>query len=171
MTTRRAFFASVTAAVLAAPAVARAKGEDRGLLELLVAYSGTVVFAYGQALQAAPLSRAEHATLVKFAADVGEMDDALRQALVREGGKPVPRRPLTPVPPADRAGTSAYVSYIVRNEEILVSGWYAGLQKLADPHLVEGAVAYMAAGGRRLVVIRKLAGLPLLPRAFENGAS
>ena len=30
-------------------------------------------------------------------------------------------------------------------------------------------VAFMAAGGRRLVVLRELAGLPLVPRSFESG--
>jgi hypothetical protein len=168
--TRRALLASAAAA-LALPATARAKGEDKGLLELLVGYSGGVIFAYDQALRHARLSRSDRATLARLLNDAGETDESLRHALVDAGGSPAPRRPASPAPPGSDVTRETYLRYVVRSEELLASGWYAALQKLADTHVLEGAVAFMATGGRRLVEVRHLTGLPLLPRAFEIGAS
>jgi hypothetical protein len=174
LTTRRELLAAGAAAALAVPAAARADtGEDRGLLEVLVRYGEALVFSYELALHNAPLQRRDKETLTKLRDQVVQADDAVRAALRRTGGTAPPRRPpaFAQLPPriARKADRAAYLKHIVRNEEGLVSGWYASLQKLADLKLVEAAAAFMAAGGRRLVVVRNMAGLPLLPRAFENG--
>src|SRR3954451_7323968 len=174
MTTRRELFVAAAGAALAVPAVARAStAEDRGLLEVLVRYGEVLVFSYELALHSAPLSGRQKETIGALRDQALQADDALRAALTRTGGTPPPRRPpaFAQLPPeiAGKAGVPAYVSYIVKNEEGLVSGIYATIQKLGDPHLVDGAVAFMAAGGRRLVVLRNIAAKPLLPRAFEDG--
>ena len=142
--------------------------QDRGLLELLVGYSTGVVFAYQQALVDASLPSADRPVLERYRAAALEMDGALRRALTQAGGTPPPRP--APRAPASKTPGTVEVQALIREEEALISGWYAALQKLADMHLVAGAAAYMAAGGRRLVVLRRIAGQPLLPGAFETGA-
>ena len=96
---------------------------------------------------------------------------ALRRALVRNGGTPPPRAESARVAQPPPGGRITYLRYLVQAEEAMASGWYQTLQKLDDRRLLEGAAAQMAAGGRRLVPLRDLAGLPLLPKAFEIGAS
>jgi hypothetical protein len=156
----------------ATPAAAIA-GNDRGLLEVLVAYQDAVVFAYELTLRSAPLAGGDKARLEPLRDEVRQEDELLRKALKDAGGRLPPARPLmfATLPPdlarqADRAG---YVRLIAGSEEGAVKGWYAALQTLADPRLITGGVAFMAAGGRRLVVLRSLAGDPLLPHAFETG--
>jgi hypothetical protein len=126
-------------------------------------------------LHSAPLSPRQKQSVTQLSQQAFQTDDALRSALERTGGTPPPHRPpqFATLPPeiAHKAGTAAYLRYVVGNEEGLVSGFYATLQQLGDPHLVAGSTAFMAASGRRLVILRNLAGLPLLPRAFENGGS
>jgi hypothetical protein len=58
---------------------------------------------------------------------------------------------------------------LITAEELAVGGYYAALQSLNDARHVRGCAAFMAQAGRHLVVLRQLAGRPLLPRAFETG--
>jgi hypothetical protein len=178
ITTRRGLIGAAAASALAQPAAALAAGTagsagDRGLLEVLVRYGEVVVFSYELALHSAPLRGRDRATLRTLSNLATLEDDAIRLALKRNGGFAPPRRPVefAKLPPqiAHKAGRDAYLRYVVRNEEGLVSGWYATVQKFTDVKLVEGAAKFMADGGRRLVLVRRMAGLPLLPRAFETG--
>ena len=164
MTTRRQLLGSASTAIaLALPRHARAAAnQDKDLLELLTAYTSAVVVAYEQA----PPGR----SLGRFKADVTQMDDALRQTVAKRGGSPPPRRPAGAPSRPGGVSRAEYLRHVVASEEALESAWFAALQKLADRRVLEGAIAYMAAGGRRLVVLRELAGLPLLPRAFETGS-
>ena len=170
---RRAFLASGLAAMAAPAAVRAATPEDRGLLEVLGGYSALVVFSYELALHNAPLQSAQKEQVKKLSGQALATDDALRSALRRAGGTPIPRRPpiFTQLPPeiARKADAPAYVRYVVDKEQGLVNGFYATVEQLADPGLVSGACTFMAAAGRRLVALRDIAGLPLLPRAFETG--
>ena len=173
-TTRRQLLMAGAASAIGLPAAARADtGADRGLLEVMARYTAVVVFSYDLALHSAPLRGGDRAMLTKLRAVAEEEDNAVRAALTRTGGTPPPPRPATfsQLPPeiARKADRAAYLRYVITNEEGAVTGWYAVIQQLADATLVKGAATYMAAGGRRLVVLRNLAGEPLLPRAFETG--
>jgi hypothetical protein len=100
---------------------------------------------------------------------------ALRKALVEKGGTPPPQKPIASatLPPeaARKADRRGYLNAIVDAEEATAGGYYAALQALADKQLVRDTCAFMAAGGRRLVMLRNLAGDALLPRAFESGGA
>ena len=146
-------------------------GQDRGLLDLLALYSGGVVYAYDQVLLHAPLEPGDRPTLRRLRADAAQNDAALRRALVRKGGTPPSRAESVQVAQPPPGGRASYLRYLLQTEEVMAAGWYQALQKLDDRGLLEGAAAQMAAGGRRLVPLRNLAGLPLLPKAFETGAS
>lgn len=175
MTTRRQAIGAAAAALATAAALpepALAKGEDTGLLELMVNYQQGVVFAYDVALLRAPLSGVERTTMTRFRGEAEQAANALRTALTNNGGKP-PQRPVSPATLAPRliqqAGPHGYVRAIRRAEDNTISGWYVCLQQFRDPRLIAGAAAFMAAAGRRLVTLRRLAEEPLLPRAFETG--
>jgi hypothetical protein len=60
---------------------------------------------------------------------------------------------------------------LIAAEEALVAGCYSALQDLKQERHLKGCAAFMADAGRRLVALRKLAGDPLLPRAFETGGA
>jgi hypothetical protein len=176
VTTRRQLLvAGLAAAAGGRPVPARAASDeanaDRTLLDQLVVFSGAVLYAYDQVLAHAPLRAGERPVLTRLREQAAQSDAAVRQALRRKGGTAPPRSEAAQVskpPPGSRA---AQLRYLVQNEEGMTANWYTALQKLHDRHLIAGVAAYMAAGGRRLVVLRNLAGLPLLPRAFETGGS
>jgi hypothetical protein len=175
VTTRRQALAGAVAATLAlraAPA-ARAAGDDTALLEALFAYQQEVVFAYELALDSGPLRASDKPALTKLRDEAAQEAAVLRKAVVAGGGTPVAPRPTgsAQLPPAvahasDRRG---YLRYIITSEEAAVNGFYVALQALVTERLVRGAAAFMGQGGRRLVVLRDLAGDPLVPRAFETG--
>jgi hypothetical protein len=177
MTTRRqalagALCAGAGALALRVPA-ARAAGNDTALLEALLAYQQEAVFAYELALRSGPLRGRDREVLGNQRDQAAEAAVALRKAVVRSGGTPIaPRPPSTAQLPPEVARESdrrGYLHYIVSTEEAAVNGFYVALQALEEKKLVRGAAAFMAQGGRRLVVVRDLAGDPLLPRAFETG--
>lgn len=166
--------AAVALAALAARAEpSAAKGEDTGLLELMVGYQHTVVFQYHVVLRNARLTGHERATLTRFRGEAEQAAAALRGALVENGGRAAqPPRAADAKLPADvlhKTTRERLLRQLVRSEENAASGWYACLQQLRGPRLLGGSAAFMAAGGRRLVVLRDLAGVPLLPHAFESG--
>jgi hypothetical protein len=166
MTTRRELLAATAATAVATASPARAavtNGTDEAIVKLLVAFAHEVVVAYRQALGAASLRPGDRVTLTRLAAQASEMEAALQ----RVGGGSAPVSP-SPRPSSARTRDD-HLRAVVQQEETLTTAWYRALQRLAERNLIEGAVAYMAAGGRRLVVLRELAGLPLLPRAFETG--
>jgi len=95
----------------------------------------------------------------------------LRRALEQDGGTPSPPPdPATAPPPADPS-RRGYLRDVIGAEDASIQGYYAALQNLRDQRHLAGAAAFMAQAGRRLVVLRKLAGEPLLPRAFETGVT
>jgi hypothetical protein len=164
----------VAAAALALrPAPASAKGEDKGLLEVMVAYQQAVVFAYEVALRNAPLDARERATLRGFRDEAETAAAALRRALTDNGGTPPAQRSLAfaKLPPklARQAGRDGLIRSIGKAEDNAMSGWFVGLQKFTEPRLLTGSAALMKAAGRRLVTLRDSTGEPPLPRAFETG--
>lgn len=172
MKTRRQ---ALGAAALAAGAMALrpeqslAKGEDPGLLELMVGYQQAVVFAYDVALRRGGLSADGQRALARFRAEAEQAAAALRKTLTDNGGS----APQPPVIPSGRllrqAGAHALLLGILRAEDNATSGWYVCVQRFVEPRLIAGAAGFMAAAGRRLVTLRGLAGEALLPRAFETG--
>jgi hypothetical protein len=144
--------------------------DDSGPLSALVAYEQEVVFGYDQALAKAPLTTSDRLTLRGFRADAQTAAAALRRALEQIGGtspaRPDPR--LAP-PPADPS-RRGWMRAVVTAEENSVQAYYTALQQLSGDRHLAGSAAFMAAAGRRLVVLRDRAGEPLLPRAFETGA-
>jgi hypothetical protein len=179
MTTRREALARGAAAAAAlalraAPA-AQAADSDNGPLEVLTAYQDEVVFLYDVALQSGRLEGRDRSVLGNLRDEAATAAAALRKVLVANGGTPPPRKPtgLATLPPevARQSDRRGYLNAIVNAEEATVGGYYAALQALADKRLVRDTTAFMAQGGRRLVLLRKLAGEPLLPRAFETGTA
>jgi hypothetical protein len=179
VTTRRQALAGAAAAVagvaLRPAPPARAAGNDKGLLEVLVAYQQEVVFRYEVALQSGPFDGRDRGALKKLRDQAATAAAALRKALVENGGTPPPEKPIAfaKLPPevARKSDRHGYLRAVVTAEEGVVSGFYVALQALVDERLVRGTAAFMAEGGRRLVLLRDLAGDPLLPRAFETGGA
>ena len=171
MTTRRQALAAAPlvalGAVLPTPATARTSSDDRSVLALLVIFAGEVVLAYRDALANAHWPAREHEQLMQLSAQAGQMDGALRHALTQAGGTPSPEWALPYAKVS--GGRDAHLRSIVAQEESLTNAWYRAIQRFDERKLIEGSVAFMAAGGRRLVVLRELAGLPLVPRSFESG--
>ena len=169
MITRREALAVALAGIAARPASARAA--DRGPLSALVAYQQEVVFGYEVTLRKAPLGDRDRGSLEHLRGDAEQAAAALRKTLVAEGGKPsAPPDPATAPPPAD-PNLPGYLRDVIRAEEAAVAGYYTALQAMTDERHLRGSAAFMAQAGRRLVVLRKLAGEPLLPRAFETGVA
>jgi hypothetical protein len=169
MTTRRQALAGAVAGALALRApVANAAGTDTPFLEALFAYQRAAVFAYDEALRSGAIDRGDRATLAGLRDQAAEAAAALRAAVVRNGGKPLAPPSTAPGPASGRAEE---LGAILAAEEAAVTGFYVSLQALADLKLVRGVAAFMAQAGRRLVVVRDLAGDPMLPRAFETGGA
>jgi hypothetical protein len=179
MTTRRQALAGAAAGAVAlalrAAPPAHAAGNDKRLLEVLVAYQQEVGFRYGMALQSGPLDGHDRSVLGGFRDQASATAAALRKALVENGGTPPAQKPMAsaklPPEPALESDRRGYLNAIVTAEERTVGGFYVALQALVDERLVRGTAAFMAQGGRRLVTLRELAGDPLLPRAFETGGA
>jgi len=123
------------------------------------------------ALARAPLSQTERATLTGFGRQAAQAAAALAAALKSEGGTPGPAPdPATAPQPAD-ATPRGFAQNLIAAEEAAVAGFYDGMQALQDERHLSGTAALMAQAGRRLVVLRELAGAPLLPRNFETGGA
>jgi hypothetical protein len=169
-TRREALAGAAVAAVAARVPAAQAAGNTTGVFTLLVAYQQEVQLAYDLALRDPPLSAQQRKTLQELRDQAALVAEALRSVVAQSGGDPVPGRSLasvkTPVPtPALRE----FLRNIVKTEEAVIAGYYGALQSIASAHRLRGIAAFMAQAGRRLVVVRELAGDPLLPRAFETG--
>lgn len=175
MTTRRqALIAAAAGALYLRAPAARAADPDKVPLEALLAYQRQVVSAYELALRSAPLKPADGPILTRQRDQAAEAAEALRKAVVRSGGTPVGQpAPSAELPPqvAREPGGRAYLAYIVAAEEAAVNGFYVALQSLTEARVMRGVAAFMAQGGRRLVVVRNMAGEPLVPRAFETGVA
>jgi hypothetical protein len=171
MITRRQVVASAAAAVAAHPARALAATTDRGPLSGLVAYQQQVAFGYEIALRDGPFDARERQTLRRFHADAEQAVAALRKALEDEGGNPPPPPDPATAPPPSGPGKHGYLADLITAEEMATAAYYAALQTLENERHLSGAAAFMAQTGRHLVVLRNLAGKPLLPRAFESGGA
>jgi hypothetical protein len=144
---------------------------DRAPLAALVAYQQEVVFGYTIALRQAPLERTDHSTLRRFLRDSEQAAATLRTALEGEGGKAAQAPDPTKAPPPSAPTRAGYLSDLITAEDSLVASYYAALQSLDETRHVQGAAAFMAQAGRRLVILRHLAGRELLPRTFETGGA
>jgi hypothetical protein len=171
MITRRQALAIAAAGAVARPAIAFAAGTDRGPLAALVAYQQEVVFGYEVALQEAPLRRTDRDALDGFRRESLQAAAALRKALQDEGGKPPPPPDPATAPPPGDPSRRGYLRDLITAEELAVGSYYTAMQSLEDARHLQGSAAFMAQAGRRLVVLRELAGDPLLPHAFETGTA
>lgn len=144
---------------------------DRGPLEGLVAYQQEVAFGYTVALGQGPFDSNERSTLRGFLSDAEQAVAALRRALEGEGGKPTPAPDANNPPPPSAPGRAGYLADLITAEDSLVAGYYVAMQSLSQERYLRGAAAFMAQAGRRLVVLRQLAGRELLPRSFETGGA
>ena len=169
--TRREAFAAAVVALTAHPATAFAADTERGPLAGLVAFQQAVAAEYAAALAKAPLAPGDRATLGRFRGEAGEAAAALRHALVDADGKPPAAADPAAIPPPPDPTRAAWLAAIIGAEQASVAACYAALQGLEDERHLRAATAFMAQAGRRLVVLRGLAGKPLLPRAFETGTS
>jgi hypothetical protein len=169
MTTRRQIVGAAAVALLRPSQALAATHPDRGPLEALVAYQQEVVFGYDVTLAKAPLHGRDRSVLERFRGEGVQAVTALRSALKQEGGTPPPPPDPAIAPrPADPS-RRGYIRDVVAAEEAAVARYYAALHELVGPRHLAGSAAFMAQSGRRLVVLRQLAGAPLLPRAFETG--
>jgi hypothetical protein len=171
-TRRRALTGAAAVALGLRASGAQAADPDKVRLEALLAYQQQVVFAYELALRSAPLTPADRSVLARQRDQAAEAAAALRKTVVRTGGTPIAPPPSSaPAPPevAQEPGRRGHLRYIIATEEAAVNGFYVALQGLAAIRVVRAVSAFMAQGGRRLVIVRNLAGDPLLPRAFETG--
>jgi hypothetical protein len=150
---------------------AAAAAADRTVLSALVAFQQVVVYGYQNTLAKAPLTPAQRPPLQRFERETEVAAAALRAALRRAGGTPTPApNPATAPPPADPSARG-YLRDVITAEEDAVQSYYQAFQSLTDKRHIQGSAAFMAAAGRRLVELRKMAGEPLLPRAFETGGA
>jgi hypothetical protein len=170
VTTRRQVLVGAAAGALGVRVpVAQAADSDKTVLEALLAYQQQVVLAYDVAVRGAPLKPADRRVLARQRDQAAAVAAALRKAVVRSGGTPIAPADLPPQPAQDPS-RSAYLRYIVAAEDAAMNGFYVALQTVAGARVVQGVAAFMAHGGRRLVIVRKIAGDKLVPRAFETGA-
>jgi hypothetical protein len=109
--------------------------------------------------------------VTRFERDAAQAATALRSALKAQGGTPTPAPDPATAPPQARPGLHGFVTDLIAVEEAAVASLYDAMQTLQDPRHLSGSAAFMAQAGRRLVVLRSLAGQPLLPRNFETGAA
>lgn len=144
---------------------------DAATLTAMVAYAQEVVFGYQVTLAKAPLTKDERATLQRFGAQASADADVLRAALQKAGGTAPARPDPNTAPPPKNPSLNGFLSDVITVEEASVARCYEALQELSDPHYFKGTAAIMAQGGRRLVVLRKMTGRQLLPRAFETGGA
>jgi hypothetical protein len=170
--TRRQALAAATVALATHSPLARADtGSDAETLTALVAYAQEVVFGYDVTLARAPLAKTDRMTLQRFRRDAASSVAALRSALVQAGGTPpVPPDPRTAPPPSSPT-RRGYLEDVITAESALVARYYTAFQELTGQRHITGSAAFMAAAGRRLVVLRHLVGDPLLPRSFETGSA
>jgi hypothetical protein len=145
--TRRQALATGLIAVAARPAAALAGDADAGPLRALAAYQREVVEQYDARLRKA----SDQQTLAQLRARASSASAVLPKA-------------ASPPTPGD-----VTLDTLIAAEEALVAGCYAALQDLTQDRHLRACAALMADAGRRLVVLRKLAGHPLVPRAFETG--
>jgi hypothetical protein len=165
-TRRQAIAAAAAIGVAAQPALAFAAADDSKPLEALVAYQQDVVAHYEAALEGAPLTGDDRATLQPCRADARHALAALQKALADAGGEPAAIPPASPPADASRRG---WIRALIAAESGALAAYYDSLQTLTDERHLKGSAAFMAQSGRHVVVLRKLAGDPLLPRAFETG--
>ena len=153
MITRRHALALALAGAAAHPVRALAAAEtDAGPLTVIAAYHRAAIGAYDALI--AKAQGAQRGTLEHLRTRAANAAAAL------------PRPPATaPVP------TDATLEQLIQLEEALIASCYTALQNVSDARHLKGIAAFMADSGRRVVVIRHLAGKPLLPRAFETGVT
>ena len=144
---------------------------DVNALSALVAYQQEVVFGYQIVLSKAPLRTSDRPTLKGFQSDASQAADALRSALKEAGGTPAPLPDPRLAPPPKDPSRDGYLRELIVAENNGVASFYNMLQQMTDTRHLQGAAAFMAQGGRRLVVLRHLVGDPLLPRSFETGSA
>ena len=144
---------------------------DQGTLDALVAYQQEVVFGYDVTLAKAPLTRTDRVTLTGFRRDAHQAATALRAALRQEGGTPPPPPDPGSAPPPSDPTRKGFLRDVITVEEAAVGSYYRALQDLSEERHLQGSAAFMAQCGRRLVVLRRMTGAPLLPTAFETGGA
>ena len=170
-TRREAIAAAAGAAIAVRPATALATSEDGGPLSALVAFEQLVVVSYEVTLSHATLRASDRQALERFRSEAARAAAILRRATQQAGGTPPPPfDPASTPPPADRSRLG-YLRELIAVEDDAVARCCAALHELVESRHLAGSAAVMAQSGRRLVVLRELAGEPLLPHPFETGSA
>jgi hypothetical protein len=150
--TRRRAFALALAGAAAHPARSLAVDSDSGPLTVIAAYLQALISAYDAVIPHAGDS------------DRGTLRDLRTRAAAAAAA--VPKAPPSAPAPADTT-----LDQLIELEEALIASYYTALRNLGQERHLEGVAAFMADAGRRVVVLRDMAGQPLLPRAFETGGA
>jgi hypothetical protein len=150
--TRRRALALALVGAATHPVRALAAETDAGPLTVIAAYHRAAIGAYDALIAKA------HGT------HRGTLKQLRSRAANAAAALPKPP-PTTPVP------ADATLEQLIELEEALIGSCYTALQNVADERHLKGIAAFMADSGRRVVVVRGLAGKPLLPRAFETGGA
>jgi rubrerythrin len=170
--TRRQALTTAAAAGVAAllPASARADDQEdrsRASLTAVLRLEQTALVAYEAIANRGLLTEVLRGFLEQERQHAAQLEAALRQA----GSKP-------PIPPrrADIEGLkaalrsrAAAVRFAIALEERTVAAYQADLRDLRDPNVMRSSAGAMGTDAQQLVVLRQLAGLPPVPRAFETG--
>jgi rubrerythrin len=176
--TRRQAIAAAALPLLAAaapPALAATGDEQeqraRAALATALRLEQTAVVAYEAFANSGRLSGRATALLRTLLDDDRQHAQQLVTALEAAGVKPPipPRRGKVPGLAAVRDDSAAAL-FAISLEERTIGAYSAAVHDLADANLLRTVAGAMGTDGQHLVVLRRLAGRPPVPGAFERGA-
>jgi hypothetical protein len=172
-TTRRQALAggAALAASAALPSLARAADPDEERAEAaLVAVldvEQTAEVAYEAIANAGVLTDVLRAFLDHEHQHVEQMQAAL-DALGADAPIP-PRRTEIPGLAAATRGRAAAARFAIGLEERAIAAYQRAIRDILDPNAMKTAAGAMGTDAQQLVVLRGIAGAPLVPHAFERG--
>ncbi|MBA3300689.1 MAG: ferritin-like domain-containing protein [Thermoleophilaceae bacterium] len=161
--------ATVPGLLRASDAFAQADG-DVAILAGAVALEQVAVVAYSSAASSGLLDPRTKRVFERFREQEQEHADGLGAALEQRGGR-TPKPPsAAQVPGLEKLRSQAeVVDFAIELETTALAAYYAAVQKLKNPALLETGASIMANEGQHLVVLRRLAGREPVPNAFETG--
>jgi rubrerythrin len=150
---------------------------DSQILASAIGLEQVAVFVYDTVLRRGVLDGPTQRLARLLRAQEREHADALIRALKDAGGAPPP----APTSVADvdevlkglgdvRTRTDV-LEFAIELETAAVAAYYDAHQKLRDAALLQTGASIMANEGQHLVLLRKAAGRPAVPNAFETGES
>ena len=170
--TRREALAGAAAAgvALALPSVAAGADDEQrreAALKSVLGLEQTALVAYEAIANAGVLTT----TLRMFLEQERQHADQLETALQNMGSKP-------PIPPkrtairglgAATTSKEAAARFAIALELRTIAAYQGAIALAADPSVLRTNAGAMGTDAQQLVVLRRVAGVPLVPRAFETG--